>query len=109
MDNNSRVIAKAIVEQRGLERGAAKRRDFAASSQAGQISRGSSIKLSTEGDFDRVLVLRDYEFSDTQTLRRVTLVLQRKDIAQVYCNAGFTGLELKLPNVSSAVTQIPLG
>jgi hypothetical protein len=108
MDDQAKIMAKAIVEQRGLQRGAAKRRDFAASFQAGQISRGSSISYSTEGDFDRVLVLRDYGFTDTQKLRRITLVMQRKDVARLYCDAGFTDVELKLPNVSSTLTPISL-
>jgi hypothetical protein len=108
MDDQAKIIAKAVVQQRGLERGAAKRRDFTASFQVGQISRGSSMSYSTEGDFDRVLVLRDYGFTDTQKLRRMTLVMQRKDVAKMYCDASFTDVELKLPNVLSSVTQIPL-
>jgi hypothetical protein len=108
MDDQAKIIAKAVLQQRGLERGAAKRRDFAASFQAGQISRGSSMSYSTEGDFDRVLVVRDYGFTDTQKLRRITLVMQRKDAAKVFCDAGFTDVELKLPNVANPLTPIPL-
>ena len=108
MDSKARALAQAAIAERSLERAAAKRRDHAASLQVSSVSRGSSDIFSTEGEFGSVLVMMSYDFTDADTLRRMTLVYQRQDVVPVFCDEGFTKVELRLPGVSKAIIPIPL-
>jgi hypothetical protein len=108
MDTKARALAQEIVAERSLVRAAAKRRDQAASFHANSVSKGLSDSFSTEGEFDTVLVIMSYDFTDADTLRRMTRVYQSKDVAPVLCDEGFTSVELRVPGISKAIIQIPL-
>jgi len=108
VDSRTATLITSIVEQRGLERAAANRREYAANFQAGKAGRGTGSGFSTGGEFDTVLVMTSSNFTEEETLRRVTQAVLSKVVASGLCKQGFTKVELRIPGISKSVIEIQL-
>lgn len=106
IDDRTKSLVDSITEQRGLERDASRRKKFAESSQARDTSEGGSTTYSTDGKYDRILVIQDYRQADSETLERVSLVI--REHPTTFCREGFEKVELRVPRLSSPQLTIPL-